>query len=51
MKKTNLNCLNKQFLKMFKLWCEWSIVRFFAGVLIRRNYKGVYACLMKMINR
>lgn len=51
MKKTNLNCLNKQLLKVFKLWCEWSIVGFFAGVLIRRNYKGVYACLMKMINR
>ena len=41
MKKTNLNCLNKQLLNMFKLWFEWSIVRFFASVLIRRNYNGV----------
>ena len=34
MKKTNLNCLNKQLLNMFKLWFEWSIVRFLLVFLL-----------------
>ena len=39
MKKTNLNCLNKQLLKMFKLWCEWSIVRFLLVFLLEEITK------------
>ena len=34
LKKTNLNCLNKQLLNIFKLWCEWGIVRFLLYVFL-----------------